>query len=29
VALNCALAVDNIRSQIETMLENGQKTRGG
>ena len=30
VALNCALAVDNIRSQIETMLENGQKNlRGG
>ena len=25
VPLNCALALDNIRSQIETMLENGQK----
>ena len=25
VALNCALAVDNVRSQIETMLDNGHK----
>ncbi|RGE46002.1 DUF4124 domain-containing protein [Comamonas testosteroni] len=29
VPLNCALAVDNIRSQIETMLENGQKNLKG
>ena len=25
VPLNCALAVDNVRSQIETMLDNGHK----
>ena len=29
VALNCALAVDNIRSQIETMLDNGRKNLKG
>lgn len=29
VPLNCALAVDNIRSQIETMLDNGQKNLKG
>lgn len=30
VPLNCAAAVDNIRSQVDTMVENGQKNvRGG
>ncbi|MBD9582176.1 DUF4124 domain-containing protein [Delftia sp. K82] len=30
VPLNCAAAVDNIRSQVDTMVENGQKNvKGG
>ena len=27
--LNCAAAVDNIRSQVDTMVENGQKNLKG
>ena len=29
VPLNCAAAVDNIRSQVDTMVENGQKNLKG